>query len=182
MDERVFITSDWHFMHNRDFIYGPRGFSSAREMTDAIIERHNEIVQPQDHVYVLGDLMLNDNAAGLAAIKQLKGQIHVIRGNHDTDGRMDLYNNCYNVVEIVEGKYLVYKGYHFYLSHFPCLCGNFDGNKPLKNRIVSLCGHTHTQDPFLDWDKGLIFHCEVDSNNCYPWNLDDIIEKIKEKV
>lgn len=182
MDERVFITSDWHFMHNRDFIYGPRGFSSAQEMTTAIIERHNEIVRPQDHVYVLGDLMLNDNAAGLAAIKQLKGQIHVIRGNHDTDGRMDLYNNCYNVVEIVEGKYLVYKGYHFYLSHFPCLCGNFDGNKSLKNRIVSLCGHTHTQDPFLDWDKGLIFHCEVDSNSCYPWNLDDIIEKIKEKV
>ena len=182
MDERVFITSDWHFMHNRDFIYGPRGFSSAREMTDAIIERYNEVVRPQDHVYVLGDLMLNDNAAGLAAVKQLKGQIHVIRGNHDTDGRMDLYNNCYNIVEIVEGKYLVYKGYHFYLSHFPCLCGNFDGSKPLKNRIISLCGHTHTQDPFLDWDKGLIFHCEVDSNNCYPWNLDDIIEKIKEKV
>lgn len=182
MDERVFITSDWHFMHNRDFIYGPRGFSSTQEMTTAIIERHNEIVRPQDHVYVLGDLMLNDNAAGLAAIKQLKGQIHVIRGNHDTDGRMDLYSNCYNVVEVVEGKYLVYKGYHFYLSHFPCLCGNFDESKPLKNRIVSLCGHTHTQDPFLDWDKGLIFHCEVDSNNCYPWNLDDIIAKIKEKV
>ena len=182
MDERVFITSDWHFMHDRDFIYGPRGFSSAHEMTATIIGRHNEIVRPQDHVYVLGDLMLNDNAAGLAAIKQLKGQIHVIRGNHDTKSRMDLYNQCYNIVEITEGQFLKHGGLVFYLTHFPCLCSNFDDCKPLKNRIVSLCGHTHTKDPFADWDKGLIFHCEVDSNNCYPWNLDDIIEKIKEKI
>ena len=28
-------------------------------------------------------------------------------------------------------------------------------------------------------DKGLIFHCEMDTNNCCPWLLDDIIEDIK---
>lgn len=179
---QVFITSDWHFMHNRQFIYEPRGFTNVYDMTEEIIRRHNEVVAMEDDVYVLGDLMLNDNDAGMAALKQLNGQIHIIRGNHDTDTRIELYRNSWNVVEICESKFLNYKNYHFYLSHFPCLCGNYDEDKPLKSRMISLCGHTHAQDPFFDWDKGLIFHTEVDGHNCYPWSLDDIIEKIKEKI
>jgi calcineurin-like phosphoesterase family protein len=178
---QVWVTSDWHFMHDRDFIYKPRGFNSAQEMTEEIIRHHNEVVQPEDDVYVLGDLMLNDNNAGMAAIKQLKGQIHVIRGNHDTDTRMDLYRNCHNIVEVCEGKFLKHNGYNFYLSHYPCLTSNCDEDKPLNRRMIGIAGHCHVQDPFADWGKGLIFHCEVDSNSCYPWNLNDIIELIKQK-
>lgn len=126
--------------------------------------------------------MLGNNDYGISCLKQLKGNIHIIRGNHDSNIRMDLYNNCYNVVEITEGQFLQYDKYHFYLSHYPCLCGNYDDkDKPLYKNMISLAGHVHTQDPFHDWDKGLIFHCEVDSNNCYLWNIDDIITKIKER-
>ena len=178
---QVWITSDWHFMHGQPFIYEPRGFSSTIEMTKAIISRHNEVVQPEDDVYVLGDLMLNNNDAGIRAIKRLKGQIHVIRGNHDTQARMNLYNQCYNIVEITEGQFFKYNNYHFYLSHYPCLTSNYDDDKPLKAKVINVCGHQHTQDPFVDWNKGIIFHAEVDSNNCYPWNIEDIIQKIKEK-
>ena len=180
---QTWITSDWHFYHDRDFIYKPRGFNNVYEMTDEIIRRHNEVVQPEDDVYVLGDLMLNDNDAGIRAIKQLKGQLHIIRGNHDTDTRMDLYNQCYNIVEICEGKFLKYNGQSFFLSHYPCLTANWDEDKLLKARIANLCGHTHTQDPFKDWDKGIIFHVEVDTKpDCSPWNMDDVITKIKEKI
>ncbi len=175
----IYMTSDWHFCHQREFLYKPRGFENVYEMNEAIIARHNAIVQPDDDVYVLGDLMLNDNEEGLRCVKQLKGNLHVVRGNHDSQTRMDLYNRCYNIVEVTEGQFLNYRNYHFYLSHYPCLCGNFDNNKPLKARTVSICGHSHTQNPFADWDKGLIFHCEMDTNNCTPWLLDDIIEKIK---
>jgi calcineurin-like phosphoesterase family protein len=75
--------------------------------------------------------------------------------------------------------FLKYNKYHFYLSHFPTICSNYD-DEGLKHCMIGLCGHTHTKDPFLDMDKGLIFHTEVDTNNCYPWLLDDIIEKTKE--
>jgi len=177
----VWITSDWHFNHDRDFIYGPRGFESVYEMNKAILLRHNEVVAPEDDVYVLGDLMLGDNDLGLRLIKNLKGNIHVIRGNHDTDTRLDLYNQCYNIVEVTEGQFFKYNKYHFYLSHFPALVGNYDDNG-LKKGYLGLCGHYHTTDPFIDWNKGKIFHCEVDTNNCYPWNIDTIIEKIKQKI
>ena len=125
---------------------------------------------------------MNDDDEGLKCIKRLKGRIHLIRGNHDNDSRIPLYSSCWNIVEISEGKFLNYGNYHFYLSHYPCICSNWDYDKPLKARTISLCGHTHTQDPFKDWDKGLIFHTEVDTNACYPWNIDDIITNIKEKI
>lgn len=151
-------------------------------MNKELVTRYNEVVGPDDDIYCLGDLMLNDNEGALKLIKQLKGRIHVIRGNHCTETRMDLYCQCYNIVEVCEGKFLNYKHYHFYLSHYPCLTSNYDSDKPLKSRVISLCGHSHTKDPFLDWDKGMIFHVEVDSNNGYPWNIDDIINKVKEKM
>lgn len=179
---QIWVTSDWHFCHDRDFIWCPRGFNSVYEMNKAIVERYNAVVNPEDDVYCLGDCMLNDNEEGMRLIKQLKGHIHIIRGNHDTNPRMEMYKNCWNVVEVCEGKYLNYNGYHFYLSHYPCLCSNEDFDKPLKSRVISLCGHSHVQDSFTDWDKGLIYHCEVDTNNCKPWSIDEIIEKIKEKI
>ena len=168
--------------HDRDFIYKPRGFNSIYEMNEAIIARHNEVVAPDDDVYCLGDCMLNDNDAGIYAIKQLKGNIHLIRGNHDTDTRMELYNHCYNIVEITEGQFLNYNNYHFYLSHYPSITSNYDDDKPLKKKMVSLCGHSHTKDPFADFGKGMIFHVEQDTNNCYPWLIDDIIELLKQKT
>ena len=83
--------------------------------------------------------MLNNDQIGLTFIKELKGNIHIIRGNHDTDTRIPQYSSCWNVVEVCEGKFLNYNNYHFYLSHYPCLCSNWDYDKPLKakkNMIV----------------------------------------------
>ena len=182
MKHNIYITSDTHFGHNKPFLYEPRGFNSIWEHDKEIIKRWNEIIQPDDDVFHLGDIMLGDNNYGLSCIKQLKGNIHIIRGNHCSDTRMKLYNHCWNVVEICEGKFLQYGKYHFYLSHYPCITSNFDDDKPLPAKMISLCGHSHTQDPFADWDKGLIFHCEMDTNNCTPWSLDDIIERIKNKI
>lgn len=179
MSNKIFVTSDWHFCHDRPFVYEPRGFDKIYKMNQAIVERYNSVVSMEDDVYVLGDLMLNDNITGLELIKSLKGNIHIIRGNHDTDARMELYNKCWNVVEICEGKFLRYGKYHFYLSHYPCITSNFDDDKPLAAKMINLCGHTHTIQPFADWDKGCIYHCEVDGNDCYPWLIDDIIENIK---
>ena len=178
----IWVTSDWHFCHQKSFLWEPRGFKNEYEMNKEIIKRYNELVQPDDEVYCLGDLMLNDNDEGLRCIKHLKGRIHIIRGNHDSESRLQLYTSCWNIVEIIEGKFLNYNGYHFYLSHYPCLCSNWDYDKPLKARTISLCGHTHTKDKFVDMDKGTIYHCEVDAHNCYPVEINQIIKDIEERI
>ena len=177
---KIWLTSDWHFNHNKPFVYEPRGFTNIEEMNEAIIKRHNSVVDYDDDVYCLGDCMLGDNELGLKCIKSLKGKIHIIRGNHCTNVRNELYKTCYNVVEVLGyANILKYGGYHFYLSHYPTLTSNYDIDKPLKRRMISLCGHTHTKDKFQDMNKGLIFHVELDAHNCYPILLDDIIEDIQ---
>lgn len=126
--------------------------------------------------------MLGDNEHGLECLQRLNGKIHIICGNHCTNVRRSLYRECCNVVEVVEAKKLKWNGYNFFLTHYPCLISRDDVDKPLKNRTISLCGHCHTKDKWLDFDKGLIYHCELDASNNAPILIDNIIIDIKNKL
>jgi len=167
----IYFISDLHLCHNKEFVYKERGFNNVYDMNSAIIKNWNSVVNSEDDVYLLGDIMLNDNEEGLRCLKQLKGNIHIIRGNHDTDVRVELYKECYNVVEVCDAKYLHTGKYHFFLSHYPCLVGNYNGKK-----TISICGHLHTSDPINQIDISDIYHVECDSNNCTPVSIDVIIE------
>ena len=178
----IYVTSDTHFGHSKNFLYEPRGFKNIYDHDNTIIKNWNKIVQPEDDVYLLGDVMLNDNDYGLSCLKQLKGQIHIIRGNHWTDARIALYKECWNVVEVCVAKWLKIGKQSFFLSHYPCLTDNHDDDKPLNRKVISLCGHTHTPDKWHDWNNGLIYHVEMDAHGCQVVNIEQIINDIKEKV
>lgn len=172
---RIWITSDWHFSHDKDFLYTPRGFVDIETHNKTLIENHNSVVEDDDDVYVLGDLMLGDQEKGLECIRQLKGKLHIIRGNHCTDTKWEKYKELPNVVELVGWATMIkYKKYHFYLCHYPTCVSN--GNDPVK--VWCLCGHTHTKEKFLDIEKKC-YHVEIDAHNNYPILLDNIIEDIK---
>lgn len=183
---RIFITSDWHFFHDREFVWKVRGFDNVEEMNQAIIDRHNAIVNPDDIVYVLGDCVLGGSSSevlqkGKELIEQLNGEIHIIRGNHDTDRRVQMYQECLNVASAGSWSDMVkYKGYHFYLCHFPTETGNLE-KESLKQCTLCLYGHTHQTSNFYN-DKPYMYHVGCDSHNCTPVLLDDIIEEMKEKV
>lgn len=177
----IYITSDTHFMHGKDFLYGPRGFSSAEEMSEAIVSNWNSIVSPDDTVYHLGDVILTDTEKGMEYLKRLNGNIMLIRGNHDSDARMQLYTDLPNVIYLGYANMLKYKHWLFYLSHYPTLTSNLDdASKPLKARVVNLCGHSHTKNKWADIDQGLIYHVELDAHNNYPVLLDDIIKEFQQ--
>lgn len=176
----IWFTSDLHFCHDREFIFKPRGFNTIWEMNDEIVRRWNEVVAPDDDVYVLGDLMLNDNDAGAKLIKSLKGNLHIILGNHDTDKRVDLYNQFFNVVEIKYATMIRYNGYHFYLSHYPTFTSNLE-KESLKQCTLNLFGHTHQKTNFYQ-DMPFMYHVGVDSHNCTPVLIDKIIEEMNQKV
>ena len=59
-------------------MYKPRGFNSIKEHDEQIIKNWNEIITEEDEIYILGDLMLNDNEGGIKKLQQLKGKIHII--------------------------------------------------------------------------------------------------------
>ena len=53
----IWITSDTHFGHDKDFIWGARGFENIEQHNQEIIKRWNEVVKKDDIVYHLGDGM-----------------------------------------------------------------------------------------------------------------------------
>ena len=178
----IYMASDLHFGHDRDFIYGPRGFNSIEEHDRAIIKNWNEIITPNDTVYVLGDLMLGDNTKGMNKISQLNGIINIVIGNHDTDSRLELYSDFgKNIAQIEYAYRLKYNKYSFFLTHYPTLTANIDDGKTLKRKVINICGHIHTKDKFIDWDKGCIYHAELDATNMRPISIEEIIKDIEKK-
>jgi calcineurin-like phosphoesterase family protein len=177
---RIFLTSDLHFAHDQPFLWGSRGFNSIWEHDEAVIANWNSVVNCDDVVYVLGDAMLGDNTYGRKCISRLKGNIYLVRGNHDTDARWnEVYPTIHNVTQLGFAEMLKYRKWNFYLSHFPTETTNYDDDKKFWQRIINLCGHTHSKEKF---HKGNIFQYNValDAHNNTPVLLDDIIQDIKD--
>lgn len=174
----IYFTSDLHFGHDRGFLYSPRGFSSIAEMNEAIINNWNSVINDDDDVYILGDLMLNDNANGLSCLNRLKGIKHIILGNHDTDTRVELYKNISSDIKYAD--IVKYGKYRFYLSHYPTHTSGLT-NGHVSENLLNLYGHTHQKTNFYE-DNPFMYHVGLDSHNCMPVSVEQVIEDIKNKV
>lgn len=179
----IYFTSDWHFNHDKDFIWKSRGFDNVHEMNNVIMERHNEIVRPEDTVYVLGDLCMGGGSDEILRknrkmIQSMKGNLKVIIGNHDTSTRLKMYGECYNVEILGYAHFEKINKYNLYMSHYPSFTGNLDYDKPLKARVINIFGHTHSDELFYE-DNPLMYNVAVDAHNCYPVPLEKVIEDIQ---
>lgn len=114
-------------------------------------------------------------------LAQLNGNIKIIRGNHDTDTRVALYQNLPNVEVIGYATVIKYKKYNIYLSHYPTRTSNYDDGVSLHRKVLSFCGHSHTTDRFADWDNLGVYHVEWDAYG-RPVELDTAIKEIREKA
>ena len=174
----TFVTSDLHFCHDREFIWGARGYADVNEMNEAQVRKGNEIVTDEDEVWVLGDLMLGDSEQGLSYLKQLKGKIHVCLGNHDTSKREKAYRDLGWDVQLCAR--MKYKKISFYLSHYPTITHNID-EKELWQVVVNLYGHTHQTANFYH-DDPWMYHVGVDSHDGYPVSMDQVLADIRAEM
>ena len=176
----IFATSALHFGHNQAFIWGARGFKSIEEHDAEIIKRWNEVVTAEDDVYILGDLMLGDNAHGIYCLSQLNGKLHILTGNHCTSARQKLYHTLENMVEFCGcATTIKYQKKQLYLSHYPTITSNMEANP--HQAVFNLYGHTHQTTNFYN-GQPFMYHVGVDSHNCYPVLLDDVITEIKNEI
>lgn len=79
----IWFTSDLHLGHARIIELCKRPFADVDEMNNVIIKRWNNVVQPDDTVYVLGDVALGTITESLALVTQLTGNKLLVPGNHD---------------------------------------------------------------------------------------------------
>lgn len=82
--KKIWLISDEHYNHEKMLQYQNRPFTDTKEYQHHMREWHNEMVQPDDHVFHLGDYMFTDNWKQLAQLlRKFNGIHHLIIGNHD---------------------------------------------------------------------------------------------------
>ena len=78
-----YFTADLHFGHHNIIEYSGRPFRHAGHMNEALIERWNEVVAPEDEVIVLGDFAMGRIDETLPIAGLLNGRKVLLAGNHD---------------------------------------------------------------------------------------------------
>ena len=176
----IWFTSDLHFCHNKEFLYVPRGFTNVQDMNEALVENWNKVVKPEDEVYNLGDFALNDIDAAIPYINRLNGKIYWILGNHDTDKkRVKIVDECPSVWEVGYADLIKHdKKYSIYMSHYPALTANYD-EKKFSQHVIAVHGHTHQQKNWIDPKNPFTYHVGVDSHNCTPIHIDEVIYDVR---
>ncbi|MDO8363708.1 MAG: metallophosphoesterase family protein [Actinomycetota bacterium] len=124
----LWFTSDLHFGHTNIIRYSHRPFADTDEMNHALVQQWNELVQPTDTVWVLGDVAMGRIADTLPLAAELAGHKLLIAGNHDRcwEGHgpraaewLDRYRDA-GFAEVHQGSVrLCIGGHHVTMSHFP---------------------------------------------------------------
>lgn len=178
----IWLTSDLHLFHDQEFIYKPRGFDTVEQMNEAIEAHWNEMIGDDDEVYILGDLMVGGkgqgNAEGMKIVRRLKGKKHIVIGNHDTNSRIALYRAEPSIMDVQYATRFRYRGYSFYLSHYPSITTNLQ-HETLKQGVINLFGHTHSKERFFN-GLPFMYNVSLDAHDIRPVSIDDALKEIKE--
>ena len=169
----IWFTSDLHFNHQNILKYEPvsRPFETVEEMNEVLIKNWNDRVHSEDTVYVLGDLSMGPYDKIAPLIKRLNGKIILVRGNHDTPKRIEIYKSL--GIEVQDIAYIRYKGRFFILCHFPIASEEFMQMVVQDNsEVVNLYGHIHSNAP-KGFNRGT-YHIGVDTNDLAPISIHQI--------
>lgn len=189
---KIWVTSDQHFQNRNiwaKYETFTRPFNSQGEHDAMMIHHWNSVVSPDDLVFVLGDFIMGDSENVESLLYRLNGIIFLVRGNHDTNNKIEIYKqHPEKVIAVEDYNILYYKEKFIVMNHYPVQGDSVKGNH-LKsdgwknateffgqnyNDCVYLYGHVHSNAPH-DM-KNHCYHVGVDTNNLTPVLLDDIVD------
>ena len=135
---KIYVISDTHFGHENSLKWTDsegnklRPFNTIDDLNSTIINNWNNTVTDQDHVYHLGDVVINKKY--LYLVKQLKGHKRLVRGNHDIESTNTFIDVGFKEIYGVR----VFTNLKCILSHFPihpeCLAEGW----------INVSGHLHS--------------------------------------
>jgi calcineurin-like phosphoesterase family protein len=185
----TWFTSDLHLGHANIIRYSGRPFVDVDEMHKALTDRWNANVQPNDTVWVLGDVALGRLDDVLPLVATLNGRKHLLAGNHDrcwaghgkrADGWTERYLDA-GFAEVHQGeKRLPVCGRSLLACHFPYRGDSHDHDRYVEQRPIDtgewlLHGHVHER-----WrQRGRMINVGVDAWRHQPVSeheLDALIE------
>ena len=166
----TFFTADNHFGHTNILRFTNRPFSSVEEMDEELIKRWNERIKVNDLVYHLGDFSLLSHKYVNKYFDRLNGKINLVPGGHDKRWIRHA-NNFENVTILPALVTIKHNSFPIVLCHYPML--TWDRSH---YGSIHFHGHSHGAIP----NEGNRMDVGVDTNDFYPYKLDEIMEIINE--
>jgi len=147
-----FFTSDHHFGHKNIIKYCNRPFDSVEEMNHGLVSLWNEVVTPEDRVFVIGDVYLCKTELARKHLKKLNGYKILIMGNHDKS--KDEMNEFFDEVYQYKYEYSLSDGTPVVLAHHPWedkdylqIHGHEHSGNPLRGTRINVCVDLHNYRP-----------------------------------
>ena len=170
---KTYITSDLHFGHKSIATFCPktRGHWDTRNdpgtMNRDMIQMWNQIVDPEDIVYILGDVAFLPATEAVQIMRQLNGTKILVEGNHDQKNLRDpAFRGCFKEAH----KYLdiTYQGTKVVMFHYPI--AEFDQQH---RGSVHFHGHLHQNKSGLEYFR--VRNVGFDYNGKIVWQMEDAI-------
>lgn len=174
------FTSDLHYHHKNIIQFTNRPFETVDEMNESFIEWNNKNVGKNDIVWNLGDFSFGSLLKTKTVLGRLKGQQHLVLGNHD----YDIFKNRKEYIDenlftsIQHYKELRFDKTKLVLSHYPMRSWNGSNRGS-----IQLFGHVHGKlAPFgKSVDVGIDSEWITGKYEGRPFHLDEIVEFMNTK-
>lgn len=170
---KVYVTADLHFGHSNIKKFCPvtraRFSEDTDQMNEQMIKEWNEIVEPDDTVYILGDVAFMAAYKAAMLLKRMNGNKILIEGNHDHKALKDAnFHKCFTEVH----KYLeiVHNGTKVCMFHYPIAEWN-----QMHRGSVHLHGHLHGNPNGLDGYRAL--DVGMDATGWIVLEMDDAVRR-----
>ena len=163
--DRIFVISDTHFGHENSLKWLDewgnklRPFNTIEELNNTIVTNWNNVVKDNDHVYHIGDVVINKKY--LDVVKQLKGKKRLVLGNHDIFDNKMYYDVGFQKLFGTR----VFPGLQAILTHYPI------HPDCIKEGWINICGHLHSNNLL---DRRYI-NVSVEQVNYTPVLLNEIL-------
>lgn len=140
-----YYISDLHFFHNNVNLHmDMRGFEDLTHMHEYMVKQWNSKVRENDEVYILGDFSIGSGRETNEILRQLRGKLHLIVGNHDKF----LEHRSFDASRfqwILPYKEMNDNKRKVILCHYPIICynGQYRRDKEGNPKTYMLYGHVH---------------------------------------
>lgn len=178
----IWLTSDTHFRHFNVISYSNRPFKTAEEMDEKILANFNEKIMPDDELYFLGDFVMGkEKLKGVYEYREKINckNIYFCRGNHDEwsykHKEQVLKDGLFKCVEdVIQIKYT---SIPIFCSHYAHLVW-----PKLRHNCSTYHAFAHSHGGLKSDPTALREDVGVDTNNFYPYSLDDFYLLMADKT
>lgn len=160
---KIWITSDSHFNHSSMIKNQWRPFKTVKQMNETIINNWNRKVNPDDIVFHLGDVVMNQKSQfDTDILPRLNGEIIFVRGNHDRPSQSHITK-----------LYLNFKGKKLQLLHDP-------NKATIDDSDIIIHGHIHVsgKHKFIPQNDIPYYNTNVEQHKYAPKLLNEIIGEV----